>query len=426
MTIRAITVLRDLRRWAVGHAALLLFCSLAAHVLTVAVTRPDMLDLRVYWTAAPRVLNGQLYDFRLFTSGSFPALPFTYPPFAALLFLPVSALPWAVAACLWQAVSVAALAVIVGCAGRLLPGGRLGRERIMLWAGGALWLEPVRHTLDLGQVNLILGALVLWGLTAARESVSRGAAVGVAAGVKLTPGISGAYLLLTRQWRAAAWAAGVFLGTVALAWALTARESSRYWRTLVVDPDRVGRVSSVRNQSLRGALSRSLGQDAGFGPVWLAAALALAALAGWALWAAARRRDPLAVLVTVQLTGLVLCPISWSHHWVWCLPAMIWLAHGPGRRSLPSRMALGAWAVVTAARVVPRLTRLQEGLGAGSGVPAGGGFPAHLALLGWVYVLCSVLTLLAVGAATADEPVPAPAAPPSPAPPSGGADPTEA
>ncbi|MGW4030059.1 glycosyltransferase 87 family protein [Streptomyces sp. NPDC004838] len=383
------------RRWAVRHAAWLLLASLAAHGVTVLLTRPDILDLQVYWAAAPQVLRGQLYDFRLVTSGSFPSLPFTYPPFAALVFLPLSYVPRAVAACLWQLASVAALAVIVGCSGRLLPGGRLDRKRIMLWVAVCLWLEPVRHTLDLGQVNLVLGALVLWGLTAARESVTRGAAVGVAAGVKLTPAVTGAYLLVTRQWRAAAWAFAVFLGTVALAWAVTARESARYWHTLVMDPDRIGRISSVRNQSLRGALSRTAGHDVGFGAAWLTAAVLLTALIAYALLAAVRSRDPLGSLVTVQLAGLLLCPISWSHHWVWCVPAMIWLAHGPGRGRTPSRLALGVWAVATAVRVVPALTRLQDDL------PVGAAYPAHLALLGWVYAFCSVLTLLAVGTVAA-------------------------
>ncbi|MET7622081.1 glycosyltransferase 87 family protein, partial [Streptomyces sp. NPDC005408] len=382
--------LRGMHPWMLRHAGWWLAGSAAVHGLTVIATRPDMLDLQVYYAASPQVLSGQLYDYSLHPGGPLTSLPFTYPPFAALLFLPLSLLPWAAAACLWQLMSVAALFLIVGCTGRLLFGGagRMSREQVMVWVGACLWLEPVRHTLDLGQVNLILGALVLWSLTTSLGAGTRGAAVGVAAGVKLTPAIGGLYLLATRQWRAAAWSLVAFSGTVALAWLVVPRDSARYWYTLVGNPDRMGRVSSVRNQSVRGALSRTLGHDVAYGPTWWTAAAVVAVAAGCAVWAAARRRDRLGILVTVQLAGLLLSPISWSHHWIWCVPAMIWLAHGPCRQRLLSRVTLAAWTIATVARVVPYLTRIQESL------PGDRVYPARLALFGWVYALCSVLTLL--------------------------------
>ncbi|MFF3402794.1 glycosyltransferase 87 family protein [Streptomyces sp. NPDC002659] len=385
---------RAVRPWMLRHAGWWLAGSVAAHGLTVIATGPEMVDLRVYYVASPGVLSGQLYDYVLHFGGPLTTLHFTYPPFAALVFLPLSALPWALAACLWQLMSTAALVVIVGCSGRLLLGGEggLGRERVMLWVGACLWLEPVRHTFDLGQVNLVLGALVMWGITASLGASARGTAVGVAAGVKLTPAIGALYLLATRQWRATAWSLVAFSGTVALACLIAPQDSARYWHTLVGDADRIGRVTSVRNQSVRGALSRSLGHDVGYDLIWWTAAAVVAFAAGYALWAAVRRGDRLGVLITVQLAGLLLSPISWSHHWIWCVPAMIWLAHGPARRRLLSRITLAAWTLATVSRVVPHLTRIQENLASGAG------YPVQLALFGWVYALCSVLTLIAVGA----------------------------
>ncbi|MEU9603204.1 glycosyltransferase 87 family protein [Streptomyces sp. NPDC048057] len=388
---KPIRVLALVRQRALDHAARLLLLSLAVHAVALAVAPPDPFDLRVYWEAAPQVRTGELYDFRLAPSG----LPFTYPPFAAVVFLPLSYVPWPVAVVGWHLLSLGALAVVVGCAGRLLPNAPsprrgLGRDRVMLWVAGALWLEPVRHTLDLGQVNLLLAALVLWGLASAREAGAVGAAVGVAAGVKLTPAVGGAYLLVTRQWKAALAAGGVFVGTLALGWSVAPRESERYWSSLVVEPERVGQVTSVRNQSLRGALGRALGHDVGFDAPWLLAALVVIALAGYAGWVAARRADLLGALVAVQLTGLLLVPISWSHHWVWCVPTMIWLLYGPGRRAL-RLAAFAAWAFAAAGRVVPQLNRVEEVLPAGA--------PALLAAAGWVYAVCALLTLAAIAKA---------------------------
>ncbi|MEU5977142.1 glycosyltransferase 87 family protein [Streptomyces sp. NPDC047315] len=388
-------VLAAVRRRALDHARWLLLLSLAAHAVVLAVAPPDPFDLRVYWEASPQVLSGRLYDFRLAPSG----LPFTYPPFAAVVFLPLSYVPWPVAVVGWHLLSLGALTVIVVCAGRLLPetagmGHRgLGRDRVMLWVAGCLWLEPVRHTLDLGQVNLVLTALVLWGLAAAKEAGAVGAAVGVAAGVKLTPAVSGVHLLLTRQWKAAVAACVVFVGTLALGWSVAPRESVRYWRSLVVEPERVGPVVSVRNQSLRGAVGRALGHDVGFEAPWLLAALVVAALAGYAAWVAARRADLLGALVAVQLTGLLLVPISWSHHWVWCVPAMIWLLYGPGRGRTQRLAAFAAWAIATAGRVVPQLNHVEAAL------PAGAPAPTQLAVVGWVYAVCALLTLVAIATA---------------------------
>ena len=39
--------------------------------------------------------------------------------------------------------------------------------------------------------------------------------------------------------------------------------------------------------------------------------------------------DRLGAIVVVQLFGLLASPISWTHHWVWLIPLMIWLLHGP-------------------------------------------------------------------------------------------------
>ncbi|MEU7057098.1 glycosyltransferase 87 family protein [Streptomyces sp. NPDC046197] len=391
---------RAIGEWLIRHAGWCLAVSVALHALAVGTHPTQPLDLRVYREASPHVLSGGLYDYAVHTAPPIPLLPFTYPPFAALVFLPLSRLPWTAAIVVWQAVSVAALVVISVCAVRLLPARPDGRAKdlALLWAAAGLWLEPVRHTLDQGQVNLLLGALVLGGLAATRAAVSRGAAVGLAAAVKLTPAVGGLYLLATRQWRAAAWAVAAGAAATAVAWWVAPRESARYWSTLVTDPHRVGPVWSVRNQSLRGALSRLLGPDAGSSATWWAACALVTVVAGWALWAAARRRDLLGALVAVELYGLLVSPVSWSHHWIWCLPAMIWLVHGPHRRRLLARLAFAVWAPATGARLVPQLIRLEDRLTRTSP------YPAALAWPGSVYVVCAVLTLFALAAGTARQP----------------------
>ncbi|MEU6807880.1 glycosyltransferase 87 family protein [Streptomyces sp. NPDC046831] len=399
---------RAIGTWLTAHAGRCLAASLTLHVLAVSTQPSHPLDLRVYREASAHLLTGGLYDYALHTRPPIPELPFTYPPFAALLFLPLSRLPWSAGLLLWRVASVAALFVISACAVRLLrprPGGH-HRALSLLWTAAGLWLEPVRHTLDLGQVNLLLGAVVLAGLTVSRTAVGRGAAVGLAAAVKLTPAVGGLYLLATRQWRAAVWAAVAAGVATAAAWCVAPDESARYWTGLVTDTRRVGPVWSVRNQSLRGALYRLLGQDGGATLVWWAA-LALATLGTvLALRAAARRQDPLGVLVAAELYGLLVCPVSWSHHWIWCLPAMIWLVHGPHRESLLARVTLVVWTLAAGGRLVPQLIRAEDHLAGASP------YPALLAWPGSVYAVCAALTLLTLASRPVRGPHPVPAQPP--------------
>ena len=86
----------------------------------------------------------------------------------------------------------------------------------MALAAGApiIWLNFARATLSYGQVDILLAAAVLYDLTLPDSSRRKGAAIGLAAGIKLTPAIFVAYLLMTRRYQAAATAAAVFAATI--------------------------------------------------------------------------------------------------------------------------------------------------------------------------------------------------------------------
>ncbi len=66
-----------------------------------------------------------------------------------------------------------------------------------------LWLEPVFQTFVFGQVNLALTCLVLWDLSRPDGARLKGFAIGIAAGIKLTPAIFAVYLLVTGRVKAA-------------------------------------------------------------------------------------------------------------------------------------------------------------------------------------------------------------------------------
>jgi alpha-1,2-mannosyltransferase len=319
-------------------------------------------DLSIYTAGGGAVLHGTpLYQLR-FAFG----LRFTYPPFAALLFAPLTWLPVTAGRVLVSAATVLALPVASYLVLRLPPWPScLGRERAaqlaLAFAAAAIWLEPERTNLKYGQVNALLTVMVLADLALIERGRGRrsgGVLIGIAAGIKLTPALFAVYLLATRRYRAAATAAGTFAATVAAGFALVPGDAARYWELSLLDPAHVGRIQNVANQSLLGALARVLG-TLSVGPVWLPVAAAVA-LIGVALAARAGRAGQAAqAFALCAVTSLLISPISWSHHWVLAVPALLVAVVSAGR----SVAGLAAVAVVAIAGWAAIIWRVPLGSG---------------------------------------------------------------
>ncbi|GAA2694081.1 MULTISPECIES: mannosyltransferase [Actinosynnema] len=377
--------LRTLEARVLPLAPWLFGLSLLGHLLMVALqTKMTMVDLMVYRNAAPELFTGELYQWRLKEFSDQFALPFTYPPFSALVFVPLSWVPWGVARWFWQLLSLACLWYLTRTSLELA--GSANPRRVLLWTGLLIWVEPVRTTLNYGQINLVLAALLIGTMVSARSWVA-GLGTGVAAGIKLTPAITGLYFLATRRWTAALWSFAAFAGTVGLGYAISASQSHQFWFQLLGDATRVGPVGSAINQSLRGALSRTVGHDVETGPIFLVAAALAAALALWALLEAVRANDSLAAVVSTQFLGLLVSPISWSHHWVWMVPALMWLTYRATHRLATT--AAWVWLVAVGSYLISFLLMAQESIWI---IPR----PWHLSALGWVYPAAGLLTLVAV------------------------------
>lgn len=176
----------------------------------------------------------------------------------------------------------------------------------------------------------------------------RGAGVGIATGIKLTPAIFIVHLLLTRQFRAAATATATAACTVLVGLLVAPRDTLDYWSGTFLESDRIGVVASQMNQSVNGLLVRLSGIAEPPFLLWLTLALATAAL-GLGLAARAHRRGmPLLGLTLCGLTGAAVSPISWSHHWVWFVPlVVITLCSVPLRARSGRLLALAGFAVLT-------------------------------------------------------------------------------
>jgi alpha-1,2-mannosyltransferase len=373
-------------RLAAAAPVLLAISIVARFVLTYVIPHgANFVDLHVYVGGA-EMLNhpGSLYDYVYADQTPDFPLPFTYPPFAAVVFYPLHLIPFWILTFGWQVAIIAALYGVVRISQRLLAG--QGDRRIaMLWTAIGIWLEPMRSNFDYGQINVMLVLAVLYAVYSTRWWLS-GLLVGLAAGVKLTPAVSGLYFVGARRWGTAVFSAVVFFGTVAVSALIVGDQTRYYFTELLGDARRVGPIGTSFNQSWRGGISRILGYDAGYGALVVAAIVVTAVLALLAWRAIGGAKDRLGAIVVVQLFGLLSSPISWTHHWVWLIPLMIWLLHGPLRERLGARVLGWGWLALTLIGVPWLLSFAQPTIWV---IPR----PWYLAWAGLIYIVATLATL---------------------------------
>ncbi len=329
----------------------LLCAGLAAWGLTTSVwpfkeISGGFIDLQVYRLGVDTLRHGgDLY-------GQLPqttigiGLPFIYPPFAALVLMPFALVPWPVAAVAFFVTSVAALAVtLYVVARRIWPEARRRRLAVFVTACAtplALLLEPARSTLDFGQVNLLLMALVAADCLVEKPRWRRGVLIGIAAAVKLTPAAFVLYFLIRRDYRAAATAAVTGAAATAVTFLVLPRSSIDYWFGGLGNASGLSGSAFHTNQSIQAVLTRLSVHKPLSTILWLAIAAALLAL----VVAAMRRavdHPPLVLAVNAVFTLLV-SPISWSHHWIWIAPALLAMIGYATR--LPWRRGIGWYAAI--------------------------------------------------------------------------------
>ncbi|HXZ65383.1 MAG TPA: glycosyltransferase 87 family protein [Streptosporangiaceae bacterium] len=268
-------------------------------------------------------LAAPLYDWPGF------GLKFTYTPFAAIVFTVFVLVSWGVLPEVWLAVNIVALLATIW-----LTLGALGYRASLARLGGTLalaallfWTEPVQRTMYLGQIELVLMVLIIWDLCQPERRKWQGIGLGIAAGIKLVPLVFIPFLLLTRRYRQAAVAAGTFAATVIIGFVVLPADSRAWWLDgLLFKSSRTGFTGWEGNQSLAGLITRLSGSIAAGQPIWMLAA-AVVLIGGIACAVAiARAGHWLLGVLTCALTGLLVSPISWDHHWVWIVSGVTVLA----------------------------------------------------------------------------------------------------
>ncbi len=352
-------------------------------------------DLHVYRAAAVLMEQGR----SMYRHAVLDRFHFTYPPISVILMAPLSWGSRRTDEFVVGVVNIGALLFIARWAIDIVRArdarrgsnsrgaGDAGPERSSraqpwldagsLWSLAALmtslvlWLEPVSVALGYGQIDPIITALIVFDISRPDTARTKGAAIGLAAGMKLTPLMFIPYLLLSGRRRAALVAGGVFLTTIAVGFALLPSDAAQYWGLYVFKASRVGPLGATINQSLQGMLLRLTGAHAlGAGAMALIAAITLVGLGVAVLYS--RRGDEAAGFSLCAITQLLASPVSWTHHWMLVVPSLIMIAHRAyARRSRWLAVGVAAGAIIGYSYLPERGFTFPSGLGANVYVLAG-------------------------------------------------------
>lgn len=307
---------------------------------------PNMMDLDVYRRTGEFLLQGT----DIYAKGAY--LPWIYPPFAALFTVPIMALPSTAAEVGWLAVNVAALMAMLYRLG--LTGWTLS-----LVATGAIWLfEPVRETLGFGQLAILLvTAAVLDSMPGprvfSRRILPEGWLTGIATAVKLTPAIIAVHNFFAGKRREGIIAFLSFLAATGAAFLLLPGTSLTYWGKLIRGDSGINDgILFKTNQSVMGVCTRLFGEGNRVGLVAAVLVLVLGIAASVALH---RVGEVSLGLCIAGLTGLLVSPISWSHHYVWVLPLAVLLVRDVGVPAFVRVPGLffGIWTAFAPYKILP-------------------------------------------------------------------------
>ena len=295
-----------------------------------------------FWPAARSVLDGNFaYDLHFHGED-----PFVYPPLTAVLLAPFGVFPVWMADGLYTAVGIVAVIFALRA---------FGVDDRRCYGAAFLW-PPVLAAIQAGNLTLpLLGGIgLMWALRGRPFALGLTAALVISGKLFLAP--IALWLLLTRRFRAAAWAGCLFVVMNALAWlAIGAGRLSTYLDFVA----RHTRGEEWGTYTLKVLASR-LGLSPTFGMAVTMLAVSSLALAWWKWW----RGDDGATLAVAVLVAIVASPIVWLHYlallvapvalmrrsltWIWFLPLASVVCPGKGNGTL-AQTALGVGLVATVA-----------------------------------------------------------------------------
>lgn len=286
-------------------------------------------DVKIYKNAAEFLVSGKyLYgdEYRYFSGVD---LPWRMSPFSALIFAPLIFIPDELIYPVQIVFNIILIVIIIVLIlGKVLE--QVSPKFATVMLVGLTFIttaySPIQNIFITGQVNLFLMFLILVDTIYVKGKHPKigGFLVGVAAGIKIIPLIFIVYYFLTKQYRSVVNALTGFVLTILIGFIVSAENSLEYWFNLLFIKQ-TGELEAVfHNQSINGIILKTDSIPEELKQItWLIIAgivgTIMIAFSAY-LYKYGRTLEP---VILVGFASLLCSPLSWIHHGVWVLPAML-------------------------------------------------------------------------------------------------------
>ena len=279
------------------------------------------------------------------------ALPFLYPPFGALVMVPLAG-DWFSDAMAGDIVIILSN-LLIGLV-LLLLAFALNKQRTnrfassdviavtaLVW-GIVLIFEPVRLNNGFAQINIILMALVALDLIPRKRLkwLPQGWLIGIAAAIKITPLAMLLYFLVRKEIKPIITAGISAIVATAIAAAVRWDVAWEYFTVNLLSMGSGGEIgvqtAYQSNSSLKGFLERLYTSQEAMDTasmittiIWFCLAIITVVLGGWLMIALNKRGLNIEAFMINAFIMLLISPVSWSHHWIWltiALPVLFYRA----------------------------------------------------------------------------------------------------
>lgn len=247
--------------------------------------------------------------------------PNPHPPFLALVFLPLTWVPFPIIVMLWLALNIALLIAV----GRFLGFSVQGTLPLLAW-------PPLWALLYLGNFELMILAFAIlgWRAAAARCDVQAGLWLGIAAAIKLYPILLLVPFLMRRRVRLLMTAGLVFLLSQLISLVTVGMSGMFYYYGEILPAVSIKYQQLAVNNSPHGALLRWFGGATDVGPLLHAPGVVLPVTIAFSIFAllALVRLEPEASPVAI----LIALPATWYTYVTLALPQIVILLRSSSRR----------------------------------------------------------------------------------------------
>lgn len=182
---------------------------------------------------------------------------------------------------------------------------------------------PVHSNMMMGQINMFLLLLIIFDALVLSGTRFSGITAAIAASIKMTPAVLIIYFIAKRDWSGTIRFVSTGIILIGLSFVIHAHTAWEFFTHTVFESSRVGAIQEPLSFNIMGEVFRIFPQP--FNALaYAVVAIPLIVTCYLSLRVLVQQKQELGAICVAGFLMLMISPISWNHHWVWIIPALIY------------------------------------------------------------------------------------------------------